>query len=149
LKNGPSPCRTVGASPSWHWGVGGRLCARANWRRSPTTAMPARPRELRSIPRREANIGRLLTSGPIPKFANQIAARRARTSGSRHWRSRAGRLRPPHPHQHVLDRMLGGGELFRVAGAQHDIGVGTALRIEEWITADRHLRIGLGDLAEL
>ena len=36
-------------------------------------------------------------------------------------------LRPSHPHQHLLDRGLGGGELSGVAGAQHHIGVGSVL----------------------
>jgi hypothetical protein len=34
-------------------------------------------------------------------------------------------------------------------GAQHYIGVGSTLRIEKWIAADRDLGMGLGDLAEL
>ena len=40
-------------------------------------------------------------------------------------------------------------ELVRIARPQHHVGVRAALRIEERIAADRHVRIGLGDLAEL
>jgi len=38
---------------------------------------------------------------------------------------------------------------FSALRAQHDIGIGPVLRIEERIAADRHRRIGLDDLAEL
>src|SRR5262249_6180352 len=59
------------------------------------------------------------------------------------------RLRAPDPLQHVLHRARGDRKLLRVAGAQDHVGIGPVLRIEEWIAADRHFGIGLGNLAEL
>jgi hypothetical protein len=38
---------------------------------------------------------------------------------------------------------------LRIACAQDDVGIGSVLRIEEGVAADRDPRIGLGDLAEL
>jgi hypothetical protein len=55
----------------------------------------------------------------------------------------------PHSFQHLLDRAFGLRELLCIAGPQHHIRVGPVLGIEEWIAADRNLRIGFGDLAKL
>src|SRR5215831_12740761 len=59
------------------------------------------------------------------------------------------RLRAPHSHEHLLHRARCERKLLRVAGAQHYVGIGPVLRIEEWVAADRDFGIGLGDLAEL
>ena len=54
--------------------------------------------------------------------------------------STAARLRAPHPLQHVLDRARWRLRALRVARAQHHVGVGPVLRIEERIAADRDVR---------
>src|SRR5262245_58753502 len=58
-------------------------------------------------------------------------------------------LCPAHPLQHLLHCSSCCSKLLCIASPQYNVGIGAVLRIEEWITADRNLRVGLGDLAEL
>src|SRR5215467_1811827 len=81
---------------------------------------------------------RNLTRSRAPADITRASARRS-----------PARLRTPHPLQHVLHRACGKRELLRVARAQHHVGIGPVLRIEERIAANRDFGIGLGDLAEL
>ena len=123
-------------------------CRRGSWRRA---ARRARRRDGRRMkPPRDpppaiyGDVRSVRQSVRVRSALDQIAYLARRASACRDKRSsdagrRTGRtdsrarqqscrLRAAHPHQHVLDRARGGGELVRVARAQHHVGVGPALR---------------------